>query len=70
MDADILIEAGRLDSYYQKLLDCKEDRNEFDRIFDEFSDKLDELEEELYLNTEFDMWTLLYNYIHEQIGKL
>ena len=51
-DADILIEAGRLDSYYQKLLDCKEDKNEFDRIYEEFSDKLDELEED-YTNEEF-----------------
>lgn len=69
-DADILTEAGRLDSYYQKILDSTEDENEYDKIYDEFSEKIDELEKKLYLNTEFDMWALLYKYIDEQIGKL
>lgn len=69
-DADILTKAGRLDSYYQKILDSTEDENESDKIYDEFSEKIGELEKELYLNTEFDMWALLYKYIDEQIGKL
>ncbi|MDE5582959.1 MAG: DMP19 family protein [Ruminococcus sp.] len=69
-DADILTEAGRLDSYYQKILDSTEDENESDKIYDEFSEKIDELEKKLYLNTEFDMWALLYKYIDEHIGKL
>ena len=69
-DADILTEAIRLDSYYQKILDSIEDENESDKIYDEFSEKIDELEKKLYLNTEFDMWTLLYEYIDEQIDKL
>lgn len=69
-DADILAEAGRLDLHYQKLIDSTEDEDESDRIYDEFSGKIAELEEELYLNTGFDMWALLYKYIDEQIGRL
>lgn len=38
-DAEILIEARHIDSYYQKLLDCTEDKNESDRVYDEFSER-------------------------------
>ena len=69
-DANILAEALRLDSYYQRMLDSTEDENKSDEIYDEFSEKLDDLEKDLYLFTEFDMWTLLHKYIDEQIRKL
>ena len=69
-DADILSEALRLDTYYQKLLGIAEDENERSKIYDEFIEKLDGSEKRLYLNTEFDMWALLYRYIDENIGKL
>lgn len=69
-DADILTEAGHIDSYYQKIIDSTKDKNEYNKIYNEFSEKIDELEKKLYLNTDFDMWDLLYKYIDEQIDKL
>lgn len=69
-DADIIAAALRLDSDYTKLLDNTDDDEESDRIYEEFCDKIDELEQELYLNTGFDMWALLYRYVEEHIGKL
>lgn len=69
-DADIIIEALRLDSNYTKLFDSIDDDDESDRIYEEFCDKIDELEQKLYLNTGFDMWSLLYRYVEEHIGKL
>ncbi|MEE3494040.1 MAG: hypothetical protein VZR06_02685 [Butyrivibrio sp.] len=58
-DAQILTEAGKIDSYYQKLLDNTDNNDERCRIYNEFSAKLDQLEQELYLHTDFDMWELL-----------
>ena len=69
-DADIIAEAGRIDPYYKKILDSTKDKYEYEKIDDEFNEKIDKLENKLYLNTGFDMWTLLYKYIDEQIGKL
>lgn len=69
-DANILKEALRLDLYYQRNLDSTEDENKSDEIYDEFSEKLEDLEKVLYLNTDFNMWALLYKYIDEQIGML
>lgn len=68
-DADILTDALYIDSYYQKIFDNTEDKNEFDKIYDEFSEKIDVLENKLYLNTDFDVWSLLYKYLDEQIKK-
>ncbi len=69
-DADILTEASHLDSHYQKLLDSTEDENECDKIYDEFCEKIADLGKKLYLNTDFNLWTLLYEYLDEQIRKL
>ncbi len=69
-DADTLTEASHLDSHYQTLLDSTEDEDESDKIFDEFCEKIEKLGEGLYLNTDFDMWALLYEYLNKQIRKL
>ncbi len=68
-DADILAEAFYIDSYYQQIFDNTEDKNEFDKIYDEFSERIDALEKNLYLNTDFDVWSLLYKYLDAQIKK-
>ena len=69
-DAEILTELSRLDTHYQKLLGSAKDDDEWDKIYDEFREKIDALEKKLYLNTDFDMWALLYKYLDEQISKL
>ena len=69
-DADILKEAGRIDSHNQELLDSTKDKNEWDKLYDKFSEELDVLENQLYLNTDFDMWAMLYKYLDEHIRKL
>lgn len=69
-DADILTEANRLDAHYQKLLGSTEDEEERNKIYDKFFEEIDILAENLYLNTDFDMWALLYKYLDEQIRKL
>lgn len=66
-DANIITEAGQIDSYYQGHLDSAKGTHKWNKIYDEFSEKLDRLEKRLYTNTDFDIWTLLYNYIEEQI---
>ncbi len=68
-DADILTEAFCIDSHYQKIFDNIEDKNEFEKIYDEFSDRIDALEKKLYMNTDFDVWSLLYKYLMEQINR-
>lgn len=68
-DADILSEALCLDSHYTNLLNDIDNEEESNIIYDEFCDKLDELEKKLYLNTDFDMWTLLYEYLEKHIRK-
>lgn len=68
-DADILTEAFYIDSNYQKIFENIEDKKEFDKIYDEFSDKIDALEKKLYMNTDFDVWSLLYKYLMEQINR-
>ncbi len=37
---------------------------------EETADMIEELEKQLYLNSGFDMWELLYKYLDEQIEKL
>ncbi|MDE5565246.1 MAG: DMP19 family protein [Oscillospiraceae bacterium] len=39
-------------------------------LSEEVLDRIEELENQLYLNTGFDMWKLLYKYLDEQIEKL
>ena len=68
-DADILLEAFCIDLHYQKQFDNIEDKKEFEKIYDEFSGKIDALEKKLYLNTDFDVWSLLYKYLIEQINR-
>lgn len=67
-DADVIDEALQVDLQYTKLLDSAEDTDEADRLYEEFSDKIDELEQRLYLTTDFDMWSLLYRYLDEYLG--
>ena len=69
-DADLIEEALRLDSDYTKRLDNADNDEESDRIYNEFREKLGVLEERLYLNTDFDMWSLLYKYLDERIKEL
>ncbi len=68
-DARIINEAGNIDSYYQTLMNNTDNEDERSKIYNEFSDKLDKLEQELYLNTDFNMWELLYSYLDKQISK-
>ena len=69
-DADILSEALKLDEHYSNLLENTEDEDESERLEDEFNEKIEELEEKLYLNTDADMWSLLYKYLDQQISRL
>ena len=66
-DADILSEALRLDAHYTKLLKEINSKSEFEAVYNEFCGKLDELEKGLYLNTDFNMWALLYDYVEKHI---
>ena len=66
-DADILSEALRLDAYYTKRIESISDDAGSEAVHDEFCDKIDELEKGFYLNTDFDMWSLLYGYLEENI---
>lgn len=36
-------------------------------LFDEFNGKLEQLEQGLYINTDFDIWSLLSNYLDNNI---
>lgn len=69
-DADILLEALRLDSHYTKSLSGIDNEDESDSIYDEFCEKIDELGKKIYLKTDFDMWALLYKYLDNQMKKL
>ena len=69
-DADILAEALRLDAQYQEMSDSAADDAESDRLSDELSEKLSELEPGLYLNTDADMWAMLYRWLDENLQKL
>ena len=68
-DAKIINEAGNIDSYYQTLLDNADNEDERSKIYNEFSEKLDKLEQDLYLNTDSNMWELLYSYLEKQISE-
>ena len=65
----VLLVLFYIDSNYQKIFEKEEDKKEFDKIYDEFSDKIDALEKKLYMNTDFDVWSLLYKYLMEQINR-
>ncbi|MBQ5445236.1 MAG: hypothetical protein IIT48_01020 [Lachnospiraceae bacterium] len=66
-DAEILLKAGRIDSFYSKILDDKKGTDEWSAIYDEFNGKLEQLEQGLYINTDFDIWSLLSNYLDNNI---
>ena len=68
-DAKIINEAGNIDSYYQTLLDNTDNEDERSKIYNEFSEKLNKLEQDLYLNTDFNIWELLYAYLDKQITE-
>ena len=68
-DAKIINEAGNIDSYYQTLLDNTDNEAERSKIYNEFSEKLNKLEQDLYLNTDFNIWELLYAYLDKQITE-
>jgi len=65
-DADAIAEALRLDAECRKHLDEAADENEADALLDTLNERIAELEQKLYLNTDFDMWALLYNYLDKQ----
>ena len=44
--------------------------DERSKIYNELSEKLDKLEQDLYLNTDFNIWELLYAYLDDEIKKL
>lgn len=44
--------------------------NDEHELSEEITEKIDILESQLYLNTGFDMWQLLYDYLDRQIEKL
>lgn len=78
-DADTLEEICRLappDVMRGEFLD--EDHQEYDitvfnddhELKEEVAEKIEELEEQLYLNSEFDIWETLFKYLDEQIEKL
>ena len=66
-DAEILLKAGHIDSFYSKILDDKKGTDEWSAIYDEFNGKLEQLEQGLYINTDFDIWSLLSNYLDNNI---
>ena len=37
---------------------------------EEVAERIEELDKQLYLHSGFDMWTLLFRYLDEQIEKL
>ena len=69
-DAEILAKAGEIDSEYQKLLDNTDNKDKRNKLYDEFSEKLDLLEQKLYLHTDFPIWEMLYAYLDDEIKKL
>ena len=67
-DADILAETLRLDTQYQEKINSAEDADAQETLQNELLDQIDELETGLYLNTDSDMWSLLYSYLDAQKG--
>lgn len=75
-DAEILTEICRLappDAMRGEFL--KADYSEYDicsgcEISEEVADKIELLESQLYINTGFDMWQMLYDYLDREISGL
>lgn len=55
-------------SYTEQIESIDED-DESDAVYDVFCDKIAELEKGLYLNTNYDMWVLLYEYVESHIKQ-
>lgn len=77
-DAEILSEICRLappDLMRGEFLECVQqeyDISSFDEnheLHDEIVDRIDTLEKQLYLNTDFDMWQLLFDYLDACISQ-
>ena len=68
-DAEILSEAFRLDVYYTELMERVSSDDESETVYDAFCGRIDALEKELYLNSDFDMWALLYAYLERHIRQ-
>lgn len=68
-DAEILSEAFRLDAHYTELLESVSSEEESETVYDAFCERIDALEKELYLNSDFDMWALLYAYLERHIRQ-
>ncbi len=68
-DADILSEALHLDTHYTEQIESIDEDDESDAVYDVFCDKIAELEKGLYLNTDYDMWALLYEYVESHIKQ-
>ena len=65
IDADVLAKALSLDEQYSTSL-ADEDNS---AAFDQFNEKLSELENSLYINADNDLWNKLYEYLDEYIKQ-
>ncbi|SEK95563.1 DMP19 family protein [Ruminococcus albus] len=64
-DAEVLSQALKLDEHYSEIIAGGEN----DGAYEELSDKLSELENSLYINTDLDMWGLVYRYLDRYIEE-
>ena len=64
-DAEVLSQALKLDEYYSEIIAGGENNG----AYEELSDKLSELENSLYINTDLDMWGLVYRYLDRYIEE-
>lgn len=64
-DADILSEALSLDDHYSELLE----NGEPDEVYSKLCNKLNDLENRLYYNTDYDMWALLFDHLDKHIKQ-
>ena len=68
-DADLLTEALRLDADYTEQLGGIEDEDEAETVYEAFCNQTEALEQELYLNTGFDIWAMIYQYLESHIRQ-
>ncbi len=61
---------GIIDSDIVKRFKLQDNKDERNKLYDEFSEKIDLLEQKLYLHTDFPMWEMLYAYLDDEIKKL